>query len=329
MCKKVDKTERKEKKVAYKVDNWRQYNENLVKRGSLTLWISDDVLEVWKDKRPAQQGAQYEYSDMAIEALLLLRYTFKLPYRQTEGFGQSLFELMDVSLPVPDYSTLCRRNQNLDVKVYEGKKRPSAILLDSTGLKVYGEGEWKTRKHGVSKRRTWRKLHICIDAESQQIVMMQLSENSVDDAEAGKEMVNQMKKEESQPERIVGDGGYDKRKFYDACREAEIEEVVIPPQKNAQLWGKKNEDDPPHPRDENLQAIWDGGDGGRERWKEESEYHKRSLVETAMYRFKTTFGGELKSRKMESQQTEAALKCKALNRMTQLGMPNSYRVAVA
>ena len=127
----------------------------------------------------------------------------------------------------------------------------------------------------------------------------------------------------------MGDGGYDKRKFYDACREAEIEEIVIPPQKNAQLWGKENEDDPPHPRDENLQAIWDGAEDGRERWKEESKYHKRSLVETAMYRFKTTFGGELKSRKMESQQTEVALKCKALNRMTQLGMPNSYRVSVA
>lgn len=325
-AKKKQKAKTKSKKASYKVDNWREYNNSLVKRGSLTLWVSDDVIEAWEDKRPAQRGGQYEFSDTAIEALLLLKYTFKLPYRGTEGFAESLFELMNVSLSVPDYSTLCRRNRTLDVNIKMGETRPRAILIDSTGLKVYGEGEWKTRKHGVSKRRTWRKLHICIDEDSQEIVMMQLSGNELDDAQAGVEMLGQMQDApEMKPERIAGDGGYDKRKFYDACHEAEIDEIVIPPQKNAKIWQHGNCKAPPHSRDENLRAI---RKGGRQRWKEESQYHKRSLVETAMYRFKTIFGGELSSRTMESQQVEAALKCKALNRMTAIGMPHSYKLAV-
>jgi hypothetical protein len=203
------------------------------------------------------------------------------------------------------------------------KKATGALhaVLDSTGLKVFGEGEWKVRQHGYSKRRIWRKLHLSVDADSHEIQAMVLSEASLDDAGAVDELFDQM----SGPiQQMSADGAYDKRKVYEACSQRGISRVAIPPRRDARIWQHGNCLAAPLIRDENLRRI---RKVGRKKWKRESGYHQRSLAETAIYRFKTIFGSHLQSRRMAQQQTEAKVKCAALNRMTLWGMPETYRLA--
>lgn len=194
-------------------------------------------------------------------------------------------------------------------------------MIDSTGLKVYGAGEWKVRKHGYTKRRTWRKLPLSINLESQEIVAQRLTSNSVDDAAAGVEMLQSMAQT---PQFIAADGAYDKRKFYDECQAQQIDKIVVPPQRNAKIWQHGNSSKPPHPRDENLRYI---RRHGRKKWKTDHDYHQRSLAETAVFRFKTIFGSQLNARSDEHQQTEVAIKCAILNRFTALGMPDTLAIS--
>src|SRR5512135_2437986 len=151
------------KKAAYRIRNWRQYNRALVHRGSLTVWVDQKALDAWNYHGPAQWGARFVYSDVAIQCLLTLRAVFRLPLRGTQGMAHSVFELMGLDLEVPHYSTLSRRAAELSVDLARKSEGPLHLVLDSTGLKVYGEGEWKVRRHGYSKRRTWRKLHLAVN----------------------------------------------------------------------------------------------------------------------------------------------------------------------
>jgi IS5 family transposase len=308
-------------KVRYRVSNWPDYNESLVQRGSITLWINTEDLGAWKPEDYPKRGGQRQYSDGAIQCLLMVRGFFRLTLRATEGFVKSVFQLMDLELGVPDYTTICRRAKFLEVVLPRQAKGPLHAVLDSTGLKVFGEGEWKVRQHGYSKRRTWRKLHLSVDSGSQEIQAVVLSEAGQDDAGVVPELLDQMEEPVAQ---LSGDGAYDQRKVYQACRERGITRVTIPPRKNARIWQHGNWLEPPLARDANLRQI---RKRGRKRWKQESGYHQRSLAETAMFRFKTLFGPDLRSRRMPQQQTEAKVKCAALNRITHLGMPASYRVA--
>ena len=145
----------------YRLRNWLEYNEALKQRGSLTVWFSKEAILKWSYDGPPQQGAQFEYSDLAIETALIFRSLFRLPFRQTEGFVRSLIELMGLDLQVPNYSVLCRRQAILQTRLFvQRTRKPVHLVIDSTGAKVFGEGEWKVRQHGWSKRRTWRKLHL-------------------------------------------------------------------------------------------------------------------------------------------------------------------------
>jgi len=307
-------------KTKYRIRNWAMYNESLKKRGSITLWIDEDVLRVWKAVPAAvrPRGGQKQYSDGAIECLLMVKGVYHLAYRQTEGFAGSLSKLLGVALPIPDYSTLNRRAQTLKVTLPTSEKGPIHAVLDSTGLKVYGEGEWKVRQHGYSKRRTWRKLHLGVDEATGEIEAELLTDAGVDDAEVTEELLEQASAE---IEQMSGDGAYDKEKVYKAAAAKGVRKITIPPRRDAVLWEENGSQ--PHPRNENLRRIWGIG---RDEWKEESGYHRRSLAETAMFRFKTIFGDHLCARETKRQKTEARVKCAALNRMTRLGMPNSYRI---
>jgi hypothetical protein len=312
------------KKAAYRVKNWAAYNDSLVRRGSLTVWISDEVLADWhpEPEEPRQRGGQVQYSERAIECLLMLKAVFKLPYRQTEGLGQSLLDLMGAAVTAPDYTTLCKRSAELSVELpVEVSDTAKHIVMDSTGLKIYGEGEWKVRQHGYSKHRTWRKLHLSVDAATQSIQAVVLTEAGVLDATAG---VDLLAATPGPIEQVSGDGGYDKRQFYDACTAHAIARIAVPPQRNARIWQHGNSAKRPLLRDQNLRRI---RQVGRQCWKREVGYHTRSLAETAMFRFKTIFGNQLSARTFPRQVTEARLKCAALNRMTQLGMPISHCVA--
>ena len=314
----------KKKKTSYRVRNWSSYNKSLVQRGSVTVWISAEVLEGWhpemEDKR--QRGGQVQYSDQAIECLLILKAVYHLPYRQTVGFAQSILDMLKANVRVPDYTTLCKRSTELKVDIATSNlDEVKHIVMDSTGLKIYGEGEWKVRQHGYSKRRTWRKLHLSVNADSHEIEAIVLSEASVDDAEAGKQLLTDTS---GQIEQVDADGSYDKRKFYEASQARGVTHIIVPPRRNAKIWQHGNSKKNPLPRDQNLRRI---RQIGRKKWKQEAGYHRRSLAETAVFRFKIIFGNTLSTRTLSRQITEARVKAVALNRMTQLGMPDSYRVA--
>src|ERR1043165_3262754 len=192
--------------ATYRIRNRKQYNDALVNRGSLTLWVDQDTLQAWRYQGPSRRGAQFEYSDPAIECLLTLRAVYHLTLRATEGFARSLFALMQVVLPVPDYTTLCRRAATVRITLPKKASGPLHLVLDSTGLKVYGEGEWKVRQHGYSRRRTGLKLHLAIDAGSHEIQAAVVTEPAVTDAEAAPGRLDQVERE---VEAVGGDGAYD------------------------------------------------------------------------------------------------------------------------
>ena len=195
-------------KPAYRIRNWSQYNDALVRRGSLTLWVDQDTLRAWRYQGPNQHGAQFESSDLAIQCLLTLQAVYHLTLRATEGFARSLFELMHLDLPIPDYTTLCRRAATLRITLPKKATGPLHLILDSTGLKVYGEGEWKVRQHGYSKRRTWLKLHLAIDMETHEIRAAIVSEPGVTDAEAVPDLLGQV---EDPVVAVEADGAFDRR----------------------------------------------------------------------------------------------------------------------
>jgi nucleotide-binding universal stress UspA family protein len=233
--------------------------------------------------------------------------------------AQSIFELMGLDLGVPHYSTLSRRAADLEVDLARKSKGPLHLVLDSTGPKVYGEGEWEVREHGYSKRRTWRKLHLAIDAETHEVQAVAVTEAGVDDAE---EVVHLLEPIEREIASAAGDGAYDKRKVYRVLG-PRTGRILIPPRRNARIWRHGNAAGPPLARDENLRHI---RRVGREAWKREAGYHRRSLAETGVFRMKAIFGGQLASRGTGRQVTEGAIRCRALNVMTHLGMPDTYKV---
>jgi hypothetical protein len=307
-------------KPAYRIRNWKQYNDALVRRGSLTLWVDEAALQAWRYQGPTRRGAQFRFSDRAIECLLTLRAVYHLTLRATEGFARSLFELMHVDLGVPDYSTLCRRAKTVRIRLPKRATGPLHLILDSTGLKVYGEGEWKVRQHGSSKRRTWLKLHLAVDPESHEIRAAVVSEPGVTDEEAVPALLGQVKGPISG---AGADGAYDRRTVYEEL-DRRGARAVIPPRRDAKIQRHGNTAGPRLARDENLRRI---RQIGRAAWKEESGYHRRSLGETAMFRLKTIFGPGVSSRADEQRATEVGVRCRALNIMTHQGMPVTVRVA--
>jgi hypothetical protein len=307
-----------ERKGTYKVTNWAKYNDALVARGSITLWLDETAIEQWEHANDEPKpGRPFVFSDVAIECLLMLREAFRLPLRQTEGFAKSLLTLMQRDLKVPDYSSLSKRAKKLEIKLRVGNRRgPIDIVVDSTGLKVFGEGEWKVRKYGPGKRRTWRKLHLSVNAATQEIEAVVLTTNGSDGYDS--HQVPELLAETPGPiGAFYGDGGYDKWEVYESLAARGIT-AIIPPQHNAKIKQHGNASSPPLPRDEAIRAI---RHVGRSAWKQEVGYHVRSLGETAMYRLKSIFGDELKNRSLPNQQIEARLRCKMLNRLTKVGMP--------
>jgi hypothetical protein len=310
-----------QKEPIYRLRNWAEYNRALVQRGSITVWIEEKAIKNWFcSHHTCVAGRPATYSDEAILMMLILREVYRCSLRSLQGFVQSIFSTMGLNLPVPSYSQVSRRAKSLHKRVNrltQGKKA-CHIIFDSTGLKVHGEGEWKVKVHGKSKRRTWRKFHVGVDAETQDIVCCELTGNDKGDAEVAEQMLEKL------PCRVKsarGDGAYDasrfRKKVHDrggAC--------IVPPPRDAAYKGRI-EVDWEKERDDAIAAIhgFGGDEMGRRLWKICSGYHERSLAETAMFRVKKLFGSELKARSMEAQKTEAICKCMIINKMNKLGMP--------
>lgn len=307
----------------YKVKNWSEYSRSLKNRGSITFWMSEDVIEQWYYQGKKQRGGQLKYSDKCIEECCIVRKVYRLALRQTEGLVKSIIGILKLEINVPDYSVLCRRSKVLKISKLLVKRINKGehlhIVMDSTGLKVCGEGEWKVRQHGHSKHRTWRKIHIALNPEDGIIHAAEMTTNAIDDAAMVKPVLKKIK---GKVEKFGGDGAYDKSKVYDTLEKGKIK-PIIPPIKNARIEKHGNSRGRTKPRDQAIRYI---RRHGRKKWKKTHHYHKRSLAETTMFRYKTILGDKLQSRTFERQYTEAILSCKILNKMTRGGMPVSVKI---
>ncbi|XDJ35223.1 MAG: IS5 family transposase [Burkholderia sp.] len=319
MCKDIHKTG--EPKARYRVRNWAAYNEGLINRGNITIWIDEALLARIPDAIPTR-GRPCLYGDTLIQTLLGVKTVYRLTLRALPGFTQSLRDLAFPSLPVPNYTTLCRRAKTLDVELpILRDNEPIYLVVDSTGLKVYGEGEWKVRQHGYSKRRTWRKVHLALNANTGQVHAALMTNQNVADGDALAKLLDQIPREK-QIDVIGGDGAYDTKPCHAAIA-ARSAIPSIPPREGAVHWPA----DMPG-------AAWRNGavdaiarDGRRE-WKQDSGYHRRSLAENAIYRFKTLTGNCLWARHIASQATEVSIRVGVINRMgADLARPQSVRIA--
>lgn len=314
--------------ATYKIRNWPEYNKALIQRGSITIWMEEKSLKKWySSSHSCLAGRPQTFSDDAVLLLLTLREVFKLTLRSLHGFAKSLFEIMGLNLCVPSYTQISRRAQTLGKhlkKLFKGKKK-CHIIFDSTGLKVYGEGEWKVRIHGKSKRRTWRKLHIGIDAETQDILCCKLTGNDKGDAQVAEKLLDGMS---NAIKSARGDGAYDSQGFRKKVYE-KGGSCIVPPPRDATYKGTPEGWE--RERDASIAAIegFGGGEVGRKLWKICAQYHQRSLAETAMFRLKKMFGERLKARSIGAQESEALCKCLVINKMNKLGLPKGHWVVKA
>lgn len=309
------------KKRDYRIRNWHDYNTALLNRGRLTLWLDEETLQNWQNReRTGKRGKPCLYTDQAIACALRLGAVYHLPLRATEGLLASLVALSGAKVPVPDYSTLSRRRKKMIVALSPPvSSEPMHLVVDGTGLKVFGDGEWKVRQHGTSKRRTWRKVHLAVDQKTGMIRAAVTTTNSISDGEMLPKLLEQVPQTVCQ---VSADGGYDRHTCYEAIAQRDAK-AAIPPRHGARIWQHGNRKQERLARDENLRRI---RKVGRAKWKRESGYHRRSLAETAMFRLKTLFGATLRAKGDAAQDTETMLRLDAMNKMTALGMPDNYAV---
>ena len=303
--------------TTYKTWNWPDYNLALKQRWSLAFWFDADA--DWKAKPTGKPGRNLHYSDATIQACLTIKVLFGLALRQTTGFVESLLKLVDLDWEVPDYSILCRRQKTLSVAIgYQSPKGPLHLLVDSTGIKAEGEGEWNARKHGGPKRRLWRKIHIGIDEQTLEIRAIEVTGSNVGDAPMLLDLLSQIAPEQEIGS-VTADGAYDTRKCQDtiAARNAH---AVIPPRKNAKLWRP----DTPGARARN-EAVRSSKYLGRALWRRWTGYHRRSRVETKMHCVRL-IGQRLAARDFDRQVAEIQIRAAILNSFTALGIPRTLAV---
>ncbi|AXE31370.1 IS5 family transposase [Chromobacterium phragmitis] len=301
----------------YKTTNWKTYNAALKARGSLMIWLDRDMR--WHASAHGKRGRTPTFSDAAIQFCLTIKCLFNLALRQAVGMVQSLLKLEGMDWLTPDYSTVCRRQKHLQVAI---SCHPSTtglhLLIDSTGIKMLGEGEWKMKKHGAEYRRQWCKVHLGIDAQTLEIRAIEVTDNTVGDAPMLPELLDQI----PAGERIAavgGDGAYDTKGCHEAIAKRKAE-ALIPTRKNAKPW-KENRLGA-HVRNEILRAT---RLLGRAIWRKWSGYHRRSLVETKMRCFKR-LGERVMARDFDRQVAELQVRAAILNRFTRLGTPMTVRM---
>src|SRR5215217_4424094 len=314
-----------------KVTNWRDYDESLRRRGSVTVWFSDGAVEAWEAERRTSRGGQPEYSDLAILTALTFKAVFRLAYRQTEGLIGSVIGLLGLDLAVPDHTTLCRRAETLEVPRPKprgdgaggGAGRdtgPMHLLVDSTGLKLYGAGEWLVEKHGTKRRRSWRKLHLGVDAETGRIVAATLTDRDEDDASQVGPLLDQVADPVAS---VTADGAYDQESVYADVAERHPEAaIIVPPRVTAVA--SQTATSAPTQRDRHLQLI---AEQGRRAWQKASGYTTRARAETAISRYKRVIGDGLRAHTDERRATEMDVAVHVLNRMLELGRPTYVRIA--
>ena len=308
-------------KTNYRVRNWAEYEKGLRQRGDITIWFDEDAIKAWNAVPNGKPGGQSKYSDLAIVTALTLRILFKLPLRQAEGFLTSLVRIMALDLDVPDHTTLSRRGRVVDVPVYKRTHDdPIQLMIDSTGLKIVGEGEWHSEKHKTSKkRRKWRKLHIGVD-EQGYIVASELTTSEESDPSMVSTLIKQLTTKISQ---FTGDGAYDTQKVYKELADAGTDDIqiIVPPRKTAT-------------RTPSVRGVWAQRDAavqrieeiGRQAWRKEAGANRQAHVENAMFRLKRSTGDHLLAKHFDTQKREIKIRVNIVNRAFDLGRPESYKI---
>ena len=307
-------------KQRHRVTNWAEYDAGLRARGSLTVWFTPEAIAAWGAEPRTSRGGQPSYSDLAITTALTLRAVFRLALRQTEGLIGSVLQLLGLDLPVPDHCTLSRRAETLEVPRPKAGSAPVHLLVDSTGLKLCGPGEWLIEKHGTKRRRAWRVLHLATDADTGRIVASVLTDKDADD---GSQVGPLLDRIEGAVASVTGDGAYDRDDVYaEVAARHPAAAVVVPPRANAVP--SEAAETAPTQRDRHLRCI---AERGRMGWQRASGYNWRALVEADISRWKRVIGDGLRSQTDGRQATEVAIAADVLNRMLELGRPEYVRIA--
>lgn len=296
--------------MSHKNRDWSNYNKSLINRGNIFLWVSPEALKEWKaKKRKCKLGRPYKFSDTSITTAATLRYVFNLSLRTCQGFLRALFQMLKIELDVPCYTQVCKRMKKIELPSHLlQRKKIRHVVIDCTGLKIYGEGEWKVKKHGVGGRRTWKKLHLAIDEKTQEIVFADITSEHVHDTN----FVPEILKHRKGVKRILMDGAADSSLLHRLAKEAGVE-LLTPPPKNARQrkepWLKER-------NARGLEILGLGGDKhARSLWAKLTGYNKRVTVESAIAKWKKLFGQFLRSRRLESQRLEVSLKSLIINKL--------------
>lgn len=308
------KKKRSRKKNPKKITNWSEYNNALKQRGSLTFFIEDSALKNWYATKTSKRGRPFKYSDESISLILMLRQWLKFPLRQTEGFLKSILNLAKLDFDIPNYTRISRRS-NVVLKRYKLKplEKPSYVVIDSSGLKVFGESEWLENKHGKQyQRKKWRKIHICID-EKGTIVSSMMTDHICDERGCIDKLINEAGSDKITE--LLGDSGYDCQKISENLWKKGIDPIIRP----ARGSPKSEASEPLSKRQMHINYI---AKKGVYAWQNKNKYGRRSKVENTFFRYKEIVGRKLRSRKWSNQEAEIHLGCCILNMFTKLGMPS-------
>src|SRR5215216_4369582 len=312
-------------RARHRVTNWPEYDGALQRRGSLTVWVTPEALAAWHPPKTGRPGRSPQYAEIAIETGHLLRLAFGRPWRQTEGLLRSLATLLGLDIGIPDHTTFSRRSPGLALAsalAQAQRTGPVHVVIDATGLKVYGAGAWLAEKQVERGRRTWRKLHLAVDPNSGEILASELTTSEEGDAALVGPLLDQIT---SPIASVTADGAYDGEPVYRAVAERQPDPpaaVVIPPRASAVASPAAGTG--PGQRDGHVRMIREKGRLG---WQKAVGYGRRSLGESAVFRYKAIIGRGLRARTLPGQKTEARVACSVLNQMTRLGMPVSQRTA--
>jgi IS5 family transposase len=308
-------------KPRYRVTNWAEYDAALKRRGSLTVWFTEEAVQAWRAEPRTTPGGQSHYSALAITTALTMHMVFGLALRQTEGLIGSVTGLLGLDLAVPDHSTLSRRAKTLEVPpLRRTGSGPLHLLVDSTGLKLGGAGEWLVEKHGTSRRRSWRKLHIGVDAASGEIVAVEVTRKDIDDAAVVDTLLDQIADPITS---FTADGAYDQERVSQAVAVRDPDAAIIVPPRAGAVANACTKTTSTQ-RDRHLRMI---AERGRMAWQKASGYNQRAKVEASIGRYKRVIGDALRSRTDQTEAIEVVIAAAALNRMLGLGRPNCVRIA--
>lgn len=290
--------------------NWREYNNSLVQRGDFTIYIPLNVERKWFSRkgRKKERGRPLLYSNFAILVMGAIQQLCLLPLRQTQGFVKALFTIANKVIPVPNYTTLCRRRRKVVIPKVNRRGSSVCLIVDSTGLKTVGAGEWRERLE--KGRKSWLKIHIAFDYKSGEVINWSITKEKVHDVRIFPRLLRGV---EGKIEEIIGDSAYDSRKIYQEV-EKRGARAIIPPRKGARIChyiGKG----PPTQRDKHIEEIFKIGE---KEWKDKNGYHRRNAIESFISRLKRRFGGVVRARSPAGQRSEIGIRIALLNQWREL-----------